>query len=218
MIIFGLDLGQAADYTAIAGLEAVERKGKQPEYRLRHLERMPLRTPYPEIVERVRALLVLAPESQLVVDSTGVGRPVVDLFRHHDVYPVAVTITAGAAQTHDAQTNEWHVPKRALVSTLQVLLQSGRLKIAKRLPAAQALVTELTNFKFRMTQSAHLTFDAKSGEHDDLVIAVALAAWRAMRMMGDSFSEPEHKSDPGEIVEAKHLEWLQASRREDEWL
>ena len=51
---------------------------------LRHLERLPLDTPYPQIVERVKAMLSTQPlagrPSALVVDATGVGISVVDQF------------------------------------------------------------------------------------------------------------------------------------------
>lgn len=219
MFFVGLDLGQTTDHTAVAMVEAIERKNEQPEYRLHHLERLPLRTSYPEIVAYVRKGMAQLKEADLVVDCTGVGRPVVDMFRHHDVYPVAVTITGGSAQTKDDATGEWHVPKRALVSTLQILLQSGRLKVAKRIKDADAFKVELLNFKFKVSQSAHTSFDAKSGEHDDLVMAAALACWRAMRLLSDSFAPPDDTvSDPGAIVEAKHTEWLQAMRKQDEWL
>jgi hypothetical protein len=57
----GLDLGQSADYTALAAVHST--KTQTPEgqvvkgLHLRHLERYPLRTPYPEIVEKVAALV-----------------------------------------------------------------------------------------------------------------------------------------------------------------
>jgi hypothetical protein len=60
----GVDLGQAEDFTAIAVVERAEVEGawdaarytheKRAELRLRHLERVPLGTAYPEVVERVR--------------------------------------------------------------------------------------------------------------------------------------------------------------------
>ena len=57
----GLDLGQAADYTALAVVHSVHTRtpgGKAAKgLHLRHLERYPLRTPYPEIVEKVAALV-----------------------------------------------------------------------------------------------------------------------------------------------------------------
>src|SRR5678816_316985 len=54
---------------------------KRKILRLRHLERLPLGTPYPDVVARVRNM-VRSPDMlgrcQLMVDATGVGPPVVD--------------------------------------------------------------------------------------------------------------------------------------------
>ena len=74
------------------------------------------------------------------------------------------------------------VPKRDLVSTAQVLLQSERLKIAKGLPEAQTLVDELLAFKVSISLKGHDSYGNDVGmwrenPHDDLVLAVALAAW-----------------------------------------
>src|ERR1700719_1317706 len=68
----GLDLGQKGDYTAIAVVEeweeavgGVDRVTYEPKTTrrldVRHLERVPLGTPYPEVVERV-CDLVRSPE------------------------------------------------------------------------------------------------------------------------------------------------------------
>jgi hypothetical protein len=66
-----------------------------------------------------------------------------------------------------------------LVSRLQALLHEGRLKILKDLPEAETLVRELQDFRVEYTAAGHLTFNARSGKHDDLVLALAIAAWRA---------------------------------------
>jgi hypothetical protein len=61
---------------------------------------------------------------------------------------------------------------------LQVLLQSRRLQVAPTLPAAQTLVQELTTFQVKITPTANEAFGAwREGAHDDLVLAVAIAAW-----------------------------------------
>src|SRR5215213_4734580 len=92
----GLDLGQTSDYTAVCVAEKrsppVERflisgQPKRPiavSYQVRHLMRLPLDTTYPAQVAAVATLLRTPPlpgQSLLVVDQTGVGRPVVDLLR-----------------------------------------------------------------------------------------------------------------------------------------
>jgi len=70
------------------------------------------------------------------------------------------------------------VPKKALVSTLQVVLQGRRLIVAKSLPFAAALVEELQNFQVKVTEAANETFGAVGGGyHDDLVLAIMIAAW-----------------------------------------
>ena len=75
----------------------------RPAYSLRHLQRFALGTPYTEIVPAVARLASSAPLSGsavLVVDQTGVGRPVVDMLRRRpDPAIVPVTITGGQAIT-----------------------------------------------------------------------------------------------------------------------
>jgi len=66
-----------------------------------------------------------------------------------------------------------------LVSRLQALLHEGRLKIQKELSEAETLVRELQDFRVEFTAAGHLTFNARSGRHDDLVLALAIAVWHA---------------------------------------
>ncbi len=74
------------------------------------------------------------------------------------------------------------MPKSLLVSQLQVLLQAGRLKVARGLPDAAVLVEELSSFQVRVTAAGHEQYAAwREGAHDDLVLATALAAWYAER-------------------------------------
>jgi hypothetical protein len=75
------------------------------------------------------------------------------------------------------------VPKKDLVGVLQVLLQARRIAVASTLPAAATLVEELLAFQVRVTAAAHETFGAwREGRHDDLVLAVAVAAWAGEHM------------------------------------
>jgi hypothetical protein len=64
---------------------------------------------------------------------------------------------------------------------LQVLLESGQLKIAYTLEHAETLKRELLNFRVKVNvSSGHDSYDAwREGDHDDLVLAAALAAWKA---------------------------------------
>src|SRR6266702_650882 len=96
-------------------------------YQVRHLERLPLGTPYPAVVARVGRLLAKVPGAELAIDMTGVGRPVFDLFSYAGISPIGVRITAGTAETREGSVCS--VPKLVLVSRLTALLHQGQLKI-----------------------------------------------------------------------------------------
>jgi hypothetical protein len=65
---------------------------------------------------------------------------------------------------------------------LQVLLQSRRLKVLETLPFAKELCSELQNFRVKITAAANETFASwREREHDDLVLATAMAGWYAER-------------------------------------
>ena len=103
------DLGQANDYTAISIIERIvsgpgalgpDRNGIRYLH-LRHIERPARGTPYPQIVERLKDLyhneaLRGVPKS-VVIDLTGLGRPVYDLMRERGfrLSLSAVSITGG---------------------------------------------------------------------------------------------------------------------------
>jgi phage FluMu gp28-like protein len=182
MFFVGLDLGQRQDFSAVAVVEREE----QRNMRVRHLERLPLGTPYARVVSRVGEIMrhpALAQASRLVVDATGVGAPVVEMLRaFRPAFRVtAVTITAG--EHANGRGEEWHVPKKDLMAGLQVLLENGQLKIPRKLLEAGALVRELTDIRLNPRSGGHVAMGAEGyGEHDDLALAVALACWRARRL------------------------------------
>jgi hypothetical protein len=190
-VFIGLDLGQKRDHTAIAVVEKDEHAmglGWMPVgfqgMKVRWLERMPLGTPYERVVARVREIAMrpqLGHRKRVVADATGVGAPVVEKLRSSQIgCPItAVTITGGDAAKF-AGSSHWHVPKKDLMVGLLVLLEAGHLRISKGLKEAPTLVRELTDVEMRHKRGGHVRMGADgSGEHDDLVIAVALACWRA---------------------------------------
>jgi hypothetical protein len=70
------------------------------------------------------------------------------------------------------------VRKRDLVSTMQVLMRTSRLKVAVALPEAATLVQELLAFQVKIAPHGYDTSGTwREGGHDDLALAVALAYW-----------------------------------------
>src|SRR5687767_8290767 len=97
MFYFGLDLGQTQDYTAAIILEA-HGEGTTRAYAVRHIEQYTLGTSYPAIVQAGSALLDRQPlrrQCTLVIDHTGVGRPIFDMFVEAKLQPIGITITGG---------------------------------------------------------------------------------------------------------------------------
>ena len=146
---------------------------------LRHLQRMPLHTPYAAITARVEEIVrQLPPFSCLaVVDQTGVGRPVVEQMFHLPMTPV--TITSSQTGSHDR--DGWRVGKRILVSNAQVLLQNKRLRAAKGLKLVDQFVAEMLAFRVKISAHGNQISEAREGAHDDLVLAVCLAVWWGTR-------------------------------------
>jgi hypothetical protein len=207
-IYLGLDLGQRHDPAAIAILNrTVEPTGafnpvtwefeREVHFRLCHTERLALGTPYIQIVARVGRLLEklaaplpgihayagTAPLRTLVVDASGVGRPVVELIRKSGiawtptpgnaprVAIAPVTITASGSPHFEASGEE-SVSRRDLITNLRVLLERRLLKISARIHDRQALLKELIELQ-----------DRSGSRHDDLAMATAIACWRASRRL-----------------------------------
>jgi hypothetical protein len=186
--LIGLDLGQAHDYTAWTVSERAVDKDYQANYDVRFIDRT-RNARYPAIVAHTRTLVAQLRSAEptrevwLLVDYTGVGRAVADLLLEASLgIPVILVTITGGDQVIRADGGEWRVPKRDLASSVQVLLQSERLRIGQSLPHAATLRDELLNFKVKISLSGHESYGAdgsewREGAHDDLVLSLALACW-----------------------------------------
>ena len=145
-------------------------------YRVGWLGRLPLKTPYPAVIERIHYIMDRLPrDTSLVVDYGGVGKGIYDMLVDAGLLPIGVTMTGGY-ETHWAGGNAT-VPKSTLVSKLVGLVHAGELFVHESLSDWPALKRELMNFRPEVTAAGRETWNARSGTHDDLVIATALCAW-----------------------------------------
>ena len=199
-VVLGVDLGLRRDWTAIAALERVtDGDDARARYDLIHLERG--HWELPELVERVAGVRAAAlgrfgaDSTWLVLDRTGAGEFAVGPFRDAGLDPVPICITGGlrptlscrataARRTPSTVRAEATVPKRDLVSVLQVLLETGRLRLAADLADLDILVGELETFRARISPAGRDTYEAwREGDHDDTVLATALACWFGERAL-----------------------------------
>ena len=177
----GVDLGQVHDHSAVAILESVElvhdvrdpvtyERRREQRTRLRHLHRIRLGTSYPDVVSVVKEIAaapVLDGRCTVVVDATGGGIPVVDLFKRAGMRArvVPVSITPGDRENSDG--SKFRVPRRELISGLQVLFEDKKFEIPSGLANTKSLIDEL----------ALMRGNLRSTGHDDLVFALSLAWW-----------------------------------------
>jgi hypothetical protein len=190
--VLAADLGQSTDPTALCvlehhTLERMHHKGRIQRlgeaFDVRHLQRLPLGLSYIDQVQHVAQLLARPPlhaGCDLIIDETGVGRAVGDIFENAGLHPTRVTITAGNDQSAGhgmGMGGGWHVAKSILISTLDARLHTGELRFAAELQEAGAMAEELKDFRRKVGVAGRYSFEARVGRHDDLVLAVALALW-----------------------------------------
>jgi len=199
-VVLGVDLAQSSDYTAIVVSEIIRTDSNH--YVTRAIQRwQPAR--YQLVVDRVAQMLpklregvhVLQPNGTnydyvrptvtVVIDRTGVGRAVGDMFSEAklDCRLELVTITSGHQVNRD-EDGGWLVPKKDLMDAALVVMQNGRLAIAEQTPHAATLRAEMQSFRRRTSLAGRETFAAgddwrREGRHDDIVLGQALALWAA---------------------------------------
>ena len=186
-----LDAGQRRDHSALAALHlSWTAQGRcpvtyeylfQPQLEIRFLKRFPIGLSYEKVYQLLRARVqefdpaLPLKAKQLIVDAGGPGPPLVDrlranLSRHINIKPVIITGGKGANTLTGGYTG---VPRRTIVSSLQMLLAADTLKCDTNLPGWTLLREELLELSGNDTQPADST------THDDLAIATGLAAWAA---------------------------------------
>ena len=80
------------------------------------------------------------------------------------------------------------IPKRDLVSSVQVALQNKILRIADNLKHADLLIRELLAFRANISETGHDTYSAwREKDHDDLVLACSLAIWFAREVIATGY-------------------------------
>jgi phage FluMu gp28-like protein len=150
----GLDLGKVDDYTVLVILD-------EREKRVVYVDRFH-RIDWAQQIQRVHHVVRNYNNAQLTVDSTGAGEPVFEAIQRAGCYAQAYTFTQKS--------------KAALIDNLALLLVLRQL-ILPRPELWPDGVDELESYQFSVSDQGNVRMNAPSGQHDDCVIALALAAW-----------------------------------------
>lgn len=173
---------------------------------------------YPKMADRVADICRLAPlskSSQLVMDGTGVGEAMFDLFRERDLDPIKVVYTGGGRVTPVYETEaktfplssgglkplrrmvEVRVPKPELVDAGRRMVQDeDRVAVAPGIAHRDAFMRQLLAFKRFLDERGSQTFDTEDRiEHDDLTNAFLLASWYALSWKHDTIRDTTIRPD-----------------------
>jgi hypothetical protein len=189
----GVDLGQRRDRTAIAIIERSESIADRPDpvtwtrervtrRQARHIERMPLGTPYTVVAQRIVRIadkLAAIGSCVVAIDATGVGLPVVDSLRMPAAAWRLMPVTIVYADRENYTDGFWRVPKRDLIASLQLAFDAGDFTIARDCKDTPALIEELTSMRASRRPTGAVQYASPGAAHDDLAIALALAWWAA---------------------------------------
>jgi hypothetical protein len=126
---------------------------------------------------------VAKPRVELIVDKTGVGVAVTDLLKARGLKFTAVTIHGGEKVTRS--TGAYNVRKLDLVAALAVSFHTQTLKVAEGLELWNA-ARETPELPARgQREDPHASFEHwRETDHDDLMLAAALACWGATAKRG----------------------------------
>lgn len=154
----GIDWARSSDYSAIAIVS-----GSQLDAELVEVRRLP-RAPWVVQFRVLQEVLNRYPAAQVTCDATGMGGPVVEWLNTdlatHGIKPFVFTTAT----------------KDKVIGELVAGFEKGRLRI----PPEPELLREIAHYESSDSKS----MGARSGYHDDLVCALALAYFHAPRFLG----------------------------------
>jgi hypothetical protein len=178
--ILGLDPAQLRDWSALAAVDMqYMAEQKRCGYNLVAMNRKQ-GLPYDQIVDWVvKALKNPAFNKErppeFVLDATGVGVAVNDMFRAKGIRAKAVTITAGNGLNREGYI--FHLGKARLIGKFLGAFDAGKVHVNPNMPIWPQVEREMLSFRAEMSAQGRVKMEAEQGEHDDLLFALALCVW-----------------------------------------
>jgi len=198
--VLSLDPAKSADWFGVALFKFVEDK-----YLLEALTRWKMLS-YADALTRIISIVQrLHGRVCIFVDRGGPGEPFIDLLEQEigqtvDVF--AIQITGGYTPKQTGRV--FSVPKSSLVYTSQVIIENQRLIVPSNLKHWEEATAEFEVFSAKSTPSGDtLAYEAlRSGQHDDLVLAVIMGLWLCEKVFpasktASSGSQTDVYSSPG---------------------
>lgn len=165
--VMGVDLAKTMDYTCLTVMDSVTRAVVAFE-RFQDIK-------WTEQKLRIQALASRYNNAMCVIDSTGIGDPIIDdltnsnisLFYGDDGRP-------GFKFTNDS--------KFQLINQLAIAIEQRQITF----PRIDILLEELMAYEYSIGDSGKIKYGAPIGKHDDTVVSLALAVWGIRRQLHEA--------------------------------
>lgn len=157
--IVGVDLGKHQDFTVLAVMDTSN--GQVPF--VDRFGDIDWNIQKARIVETARRWN----HANVLIDSTGIGDPILDDLQRQSLYVEGYRFTSGS--------------KQQLIEKLMVSLEQQSIRI----PPDPVLIEELKAFEYTTGRTGRVSYSAPPGMHDDTVIALALANWKYYPGIGE---------------------------------
>lgn len=161
--VMGVDLAKTVDFTVLTVLDSVTREVVAWE-RFQDLSWSLQKL-------RVQELAIKYNNALCVVDSTGIGDPIVE-----DLQRAGLSLWYNGEKPGFRFTND---SKNQLINNLAISIEQRRVTF----PNEPILIDELNSYEYAITDSGKITYNAPDGKHDDAVISLALACWAIKSQM-----------------------------------
>lgn len=155
--VAGLDLAKVEDFTVIVVMNRAREVVFMDRFN---------RLDWSLQVNRIHAAGERFNRARILCDSTGAGEPVFESLQK-----------AGCAVDPYSFTQK---SKSALIDNLSLMLEQEKI-ILPRPDLCPELIDELEAFEYSISDAGNVKTSAPHGIHDDCVVALALAAWKARR-------------------------------------
>ena len=156
--------------------------------------------PYTDQGDRIKALMdseAMKNNSELIVDGTGVGEPIIDILRSKSLRPTSIVFTNGEQLNIKYEdlnrrfggfgtgigtmkvVKQLDVPKKDLVAAGQAIIQQARLRIAPDVQYVEDFKRQLIHFKGKVNEkTGYTSYNNDNPDiHDDLTVCFLMAMW-----------------------------------------
>lgn len=155
--VMGVDLAKTVDFTVLTVMDSATREVVAWE-RFQDLSWSIQKL-------RVQELAAKYNNALCIIDSTGIGDPIIE-----DLQRAGLSLWYNGDKAGFKFTND---SKSQLINNLAIAIEQRRITF----PNEPVLIDELMSYEYSITDGGRITYSAPDGKHDDAVVSLALACW-----------------------------------------